>query len=167
MRSGPSHAEWSFAIAYFSTVVRNSGPERLVGLPRRRRSYKMPFADLPPTSLSTTNYINHDNLRIGKTGKMVLFLDKLLSWQPWASDQNRREFVSAIPERIPFPSESLTWATWAYCLGAPAPEGFTFEIESAHQVASMPPPPLHSTKEWFREMKIIWGPCDTDDSPAY
>ena len=97
---------------------------------------------------------------------MVWFLDKLLTYQPWASDQNRREFVSAIPDRIPFPSESLTWATWAYCLGAPAPEGFTFEIESAHQVASMPPPPLHSTKEWFREMKIIWGACDTDASPA-
>ena len=97
---------------------------------------------------------------------MVWFLDKLLTYQPWASDQNRREFVSAIPDRIPFPSESLTWATWTYCLGAPAPKGFTFEIESAHQVASMPPPPLHSTKGWFREMKIIWRPCDTDASPA-
>ena len=98
---------------------------------------------------------------------MVWFLDKLITYQPWASDQNRREFVSAIPDRIPFPSESLTWSLWAYCLGAPAPDEFTFNFESPHQVASMPPPPLHNTREWFREMKIIWGPCDTDDSPAY
>ena len=93
---------------------------------------------------------------------MVGFLNGLLTYQPWASDQNRREFVSAIPDRIPFPSESLTWATWAYCLGAPAPEGFTFEIESAHQVASMPPPPLHNTKEWYRDMEIIWGASGTE-----
>ena len=92
---------------------------------------------------------------------MVWFLDKLITYQPWASDQNRREFVSAIPDRIPFPPKSLTWATWAFCLGAPAPKGFTFEIESAHQVASMPPPP-YSTKECLWEMKIIWGACGTE-----
>jgi len=93
---------------------------------------------------------------------MVWFLDRLLTYQPWASDQNRREFVSAIPDRIPFPSESLTWALWAYCLGAPAPDEFTFNFESPHQVASMPPPPLHNTKEWYRDMEIIWGASGTE-----
>ena len=88
---------------------------------------------------------------------MVWFLDKLLTYQPWASDQNRRDFVSAIPDRIPFPSESLTWATWAYCLGASAPDEFKFNFESPQQVPSMPPPPLHNTKEWFWDMKMIWG----------
>ena len=93
---------------------------------------------------------------------MVWFLDKLITYQPWASDQNRREFVSAIPDRIPFPSESLPWATWAYCLGAPAPDEFKFNFESPQQVPSMPPPPLHSTKEWFRDMEFIWGECSTE-----
>ena len=88
---------------------------------------------------------------------MVWFLDKLITYQPWVSDQNRREFVSAIPDRIPFPSQSLTWAIWTYCLGAPAPNEFTFEFESPQQVPSMPPPPLHNTKEWFWDMKMIWG----------
>ena len=88
---------------------------------------------------------------------MVWFLDKLITYQPWVSDQNRREFVSAIPDRIPFPAQSLTWAIWAYCLGAPAPDEFTFEFKSPQQAASMPPPPLHNTKEWFWDMKMIWG----------
>ena len=93
---------------------------------------------------------------------MVGFLNGLLTYQPWASDQNRRDFVSAIPDRIPFPSESLTWATWAYCLGAPAPDEFKFNFESPQQVPSMPPLPLHNTKEWFRDMEIIWGACGTE-----
>jgi hypothetical protein len=86
---------------------------------------------------------------------MVWFLHKMITYQPWTSDQNRRDFVSAIPDRIPFPSQSLAWATWAYCLGAPPPKEFDFDFESPRQVPSMPPPPLHSTKEWFREMKMI------------
>ena len=88
---------------------------------------------------------------------LVGFLDGLLTYQPWSSDEDRREFVSAIPDRIPFPSESLTWATWAYCLGAPAPEKFPFTWESPRQLSSMPPPSLHNTKEWFRDMEANWG----------
>lgn len=101
---------------------------------------------------------------------IVWFLDKLITYKPWASDQNRREFVSDIPDRIPFPSQSLTWAIWAYCLGAPPSEDCTFNFESPHQVASMPPPPWHNTKEWYLEMEIIWDARVTDDpypsSPA-
>ena len=32
----------------------------------------MPFADLPPTSLSTTSYINYDSSWVGKTVEMAL-----------------------------------------------------------------------------------------------
>jgi len=49
----------------------------------------------------------------------------------------------------------LVWAIWAYCLGAPLSEEFDFDFESHVQVPSMPPTPLHSTKDWFRDMKMI------------
>lgn len=71
-KSGPSHAEWCFAIARFQHGEIKSGPERLVGLLQRLEVTKCLSQIFPPTPLSATSYIDRANLRIGKTREEVI-----------------------------------------------------------------------------------------------
>lgn len=88
---------------------------------------------------------------------MIGFLNKLLIYQPWISNQHRLEFIYAFKNKIPFPTQSITWSIWTYCVGVCPPKELNFEFDSPQQIPSLPPSPFKASDRWFKEMEMIWN----------
>ena len=86
---------------------------------------------------------------------VIGFLNGLLMYKPWTSEEARQALVEAIPNEVPFPAGDLAWAKYAYCLGAAAPREFSFQDESPKQRVPLPPPFSHDTMPWSDAIQKI------------
>ena len=98
-----------------------------------------------------------DHKSVRNKDLMIGFLNKLLIYQPWISNQRRLEFICAFKSKIPFPTQSITWSIWTYCVGVCAPKELNFQFDSPQQIPPLPPSPFNAPDRWLKEMEMIWN----------
>ena len=87
-------------------------------------------------------------------GDQIEFMNALLAYRPWVSEEKREEFVRAIPAIVPYPS-NFTWIRYAFYLGATPPKDFSSNIEAPEQLVSLPPPMWCSEQDWTASVEQL------------
>ena len=108
-----------------------------------------------PDSDAAQNSVSHSNL-------MERFLNGLLLYKPWLSDQGRLEFVEQMDNHVlPWPWRSLGWSQYAYGLGARVPDEYQSHIPpgvSREELAVFPLlffTSIHPTKEVLERVRQL------------
>ena len=88
-----------------------------------------------------------------KINSVLNFLNGLLIYKPWKSNQRRLELVEAVNlQKIEFPDLSGEWAVFAHCIGI---ENSLFNWRSPKKIVPFPPPVFGTKTQWYMQLKKI------------
>ena len=88
-----------------------------------------------------------------KINNVLNFLNGLLIYKPWKSNQRRLELVEAVNlQKIEFPDLSGEWAVFAHCIGI---DNSLFNWQSPKKIVPFPPPVFGNKTQWYMQLKKI------------
>lgn len=109
------------------------------------------IASIEPTKEIGSSLIS-PNLKINN---VLNFLNGLLIYKPWKSNQRRLELVEAVNmQKIEFPALSGEWAVFAHCIGI---DNSLFSWRSPKKIVPFPPPVFGTKTQWYIQLKKIIG----------